>query len=405
MVRLIYILALLFLIATSPALSQSNKSARILHIEAEEALAKKKLNKALGILDECLKVDPYFYEAYYTRGLVREQLAEFDGALTDYNIYVERMPEHTEALFSRATLRYKRGQYELAKADFIKLLSLPPGETTTVFFQQDQFATSATKIFTTQGSSKAYIFNYLGLTETKLKNYEAAIKALDSAIALNPKDADQLVNRGLAKETSLDKDGAIADYQLALVINPEHSLARHNLGALTGTLGSAEDSEKLLIESIERNPELPYPYAQLAYQRFNKGDFKGALEEYNLAINIDSSDVNYLLNRGLVKEKLKDYEGSINDFTKAISLKPDYESAWFNRGNVFTKLNGLEEAIEDYSMAIFYNPRYAAAYYNRALNRNKLGITKEACEDLRMAEEFGQVISTKLKSKICKETN
>ena len=373
----------------------------MLHQEAEETLARKQLSKALGILNECLRTDPYFFDAYYTRGLVREQLAEFDGALTDYNIYLEHMPDHTEALFSRATLRYKRGQYELAKADFIKLLSLPPGETTTVFFQQDQFASSATKIFTTQGSSKAYIFNYLGLTETKLKNYEAAIKALDSAIALNPKDADQFVNRGWAKEIDQDKDGAITDYQLALTINPEHSLARHNLGALCNTPGSGEGSEKLLIESIEQNPNLPYPHAQLAYQKFNRGDFIGALEEYNRAIGIDSSDANYLLNRGLVKEKLKDYEGSINDFTKAISLKPDYESAWFNRGNVFTKLNGLEEAIEDYSMAIFYNSKYTAAYYNRALNRNKLGIIKEACEDLKKAEELGMSVKKSLQSKIC----
>ena len=373
----------------------------MLHKEAEGALAKKQLSKALSILNECLRTDPYFYDAYYTRGLVREQLAEFDGALTDYNIYVEQMPDHTEALFSRATLRYKRGQYELAKVDFIKLISLPPGETTTVFFQQDQFASSTTRIFTTQGSSKAYIFNYLGLCETKLKNYEAAINALDSAIALNPTDADQLVNRGLAKENNLDKVGAIADYQLALTINPEHSLARHNLGALSGTQGSGEDSEKLLIESIEQNPNLPYPHAQLAYHKFNRGDFKGALEEYNLAINIDSTDANYLLNRGLVKEKLKDYEGSITDFTKAISLKPDYESAWFNRGNVFTKLNGLEEAIEDYSMAIFYNPKYTAAYYNRALNRNKLGITKEACEDLKKAEGLGMSIKKSVELKIC----
>ena len=399
--RPIFILAFLLLFVTIPAWSQSNKSARMLHKEAEGALAKKQLSKALSILNECLRTDPYFYDAYYTRGLVREQLAEFDGALTDYNIYVEQMPDHTEALFSRATLRYKRGQYELAKVDFIKLISLPPGETTTVFFQQDQFASSTTRIFTTQGSSKAYIFNYLGLCETKLKNYEAAINALDSAIALNPTDADQLVNRGLAKENNLDKVGAIADYQLALTINPEHSLARHNLGALSGTQGSGEDSEKLLIESIEQNPNLPYPHAQLAYHKFNRGDFKGALEEYNLAINIDSTDANYLLNRGLVKEKLKDYEGSITDFTKAISLKPDYESAWFNRGNVFTKLNGLEEAIEDYSMAIFYNPKYTAAYYNRALNRNKLGITKEACEDLKKAEGLGMSIKKSVELKIC----
>jgi len=389
----------------SSTLAQSSKGVRVLHQEAEEALSKKQLIRSLEILNECLRVNPYFYDAYYTRGLVREQLTQFDEALTDYNIYLERMPEHAEALFSRATLRYKLGQYELAKADFIKVLGLSNGETTTVFFQQDQYSPSTTKIFTTQGSNKAYILNYIGLTETKLKNYETAIEVLDSAISLNPKDADQFVNRGLAKENNQDKVGAIEDYHLALAINPEHGLAQHNLVALNGMQGTTEDSQKLLVESIERNPGLPYAHAQLAFSKFSAGDFIGALEEYDLAIDIDSTDVNYLLNRGLVKEKLKDYKGSITDFTKAISLKPDYESAWFNRGNVFTKIEGLEEAIEDYSMAIFYNPNYAAAYYNRALNRNKLGLNKEACEDLRKAEAFGQPVGVKVKSTICKESN
>lgn len=401
----IFILIVLFLWSTNLGFSQTKKSQRVYLEEAEEALTKKQPTRALASLNECLRVDPYYYDAYYTRGLVREQIGEFDGALTDYNIYLEIKPDHAEALFSRATLHYKHGQYELAKADFIKLLNLPRGETTTVFFQQDAFATSATKIFTTQGNGKAYLFNYLGLIEIKLKNYKAAIAVLDSAIYINPKEADQLVNRGLAKELNHDPDGAMADYQLALEINPDHSLARHNLGALKSSDGSMEDSEKLLVESIERNPNLPYPHAQLAFHKFSKKDFKGALEEYNLAIRIDPTDVDYFLNRGLVKEKLNDYEGSLSDFTTAISMKPDYESAWFNRGNVLTKLNRLQEAIDDYTIAIFYDPRYVAAYYNRALNRNKLGMTNEACEDLKKAEELGMNIKKSLQSKICRIAN
>lgn len=403
MLRSIYFITLFLLTALGSALAQSNKSARSLHQEAEEALSKKQFIKSLEALNQCLRSSPYFYEAYYTRGLVREQLTKFEEALTDYNIYLESMPDHAEALFSRATLRYKLGQYELAKADFIRLLGLPSGETTTVFFQQDQYSSATTKIFTTQGSNMAYILNYIGLTETKLRNYEAAIEALDSAISLNPKDADQFVNRGLAKENNQDKVGAIEDYRLALAINPEHGLAQHNLVALNGIQGSTEDSQKLLVESIERNPGLPYAHAQLAFSKFSAGDFKGALEEYDLAIEIDSTDVNYLFNRGLVREKMKDYEGSIDDFTKAIALKQDYESAWLNRGNVLTKINLLEEAIDDYSMAIFYNPRYATAYYNRALNKKKLGLAKEACEDLRKAEEFGMIVKKSVQDKICKD--
>ena len=243
------------------------------------------------------------------------------------------------------------------------------------------------------------------MTETKLKNYGAAISALDSAIALSPNDADQLVNRGLAKENNKDVPGAVEDYKKALMINPDHGLARHNLGVLGATDGLKGDSEKLLLESIERNPQLPYPHAQLAYHKFNTGDFKSALREYDEAIRIDPTDVEYLLNRGLVKDKLKDYEGALADFTKATLLKSDYEKIWFNRANALTKLNRLPEAIEDYSLAIFYDPQYATAYYNRSLDRFKLGLTKEACEDLKKAEQLGMSIKKSVLNKICYTAN
>ncbi|MBK5279095.1 MAG: tetratricopeptide repeat protein [Bacteroidia bacterium] len=395
------ILFLMLLFLTSAAIAQSKRSARACHEDAEEALSKKKLELALELLNECLRSDPHFTEAYYTRGMVREQLGDMDGALTDYNIYLEYKPDRAEALFSRATLRYKSGLYDLAKTDFLNLLNLPAGETTTVFFQQDLHSSSTIKIFTTQGANKAYILNYLGLVEIKLKNFPAAIVVLDSAINLSPTDADPIVNRGLAKEGNNDPPGAIADYQLALKLNPENSLARHNLGVLTATYGGSKDSEILMLESIEQNPRLPYPHAQLAYHKFNNGDYKGALAEYNRAIALDSTDLDYLVNRGIVKEKLNDYEGSLGDFTNAISLKPDFERAWFNRGNVLTKLDRLAEAVEDYTLAIFYDPNYAAAYYNRALDRDKLGLKKEACEDLLIAKKFGQVIESRVISKIC----
>ena len=403
LIRRIFTLILLSVISLNLTFGQLKKSARIYHEEAEQALSKKNHARALELLNECLRIDPYFAAGYYTRGMVKEQLMNSDGALTDYNIYLEMRPDHNEVLFSRAILRFNKGQYELAKSDLQKLILLPAGETTTIFFQHDLYSSSANKIFTTQGSNKAYLFNYVGLTETMLKNFNAAIIAFDSAITLNPKDADQLVNRGLAKLSNEDFNGAKIDFQLALTLNQDHSLALYNLGVLAKTHGSLEDSEKLLNEAIERNPDLPYPHAQLAYLKYSRGDFKNAILEYDKAILIDSTDADYYLNRGLVKEKLKAYTSSLSDFTKAISIKPDFEKAWFSRGNVLTKLNRLEEAVEDYSLAIIYNPHYAAAYYNRALDRNKLGRTSEACEDLLKATEYGQAVDAKIKLKICKQ--
>jgi len=62
----------------------------------------------------------------------------------------------------------------------------------------------------------------------------------------------------MAHQEMLDTIGATADYQKALTVNPEGSLARHNLASLTAKKGNLKEGEKLLTEAIERNPEEPH---------------------------------------------------------------------------------------------------------------------------------------------------
>jgi tetratricopeptide (TPR) repeat protein len=103
--------------------------------KGEEALRSKSYKTALAHFNECLRLSPYFMDAYYSRAMAREGLGDKQGALTDYNIYLESKPEDKEALFSRAVSRYDYGQWAVAKEDFLKLLSLPEGgETNTVYF-------------------------------------------------------------------------------------------------------------------------------------------------------------------------------------------------------------------------------------------------------------------------------
>ncbi len=65
---------------------------------------------------------------------VHDHFDSLNKALTDYNIYLEYRPDHHEALLGRAQVRLRLNQYELAKGDLLKMLDLPLGETTAIFF-------------------------------------------------------------------------------------------------------------------------------------------------------------------------------------------------------------------------------------------------------------------------------
>ena len=356
---------------------------------------------ALEYLNKCLRESPGFADAYFTRGATREQLDDLRGANTDYNIYLELKPDQPEALLSRAIVRYQLGLYDQAKVDFQKLLTLPPGETNTIFFNQSASAKGSNQIITAQGNIKPQVYNYLGLVEIKLKNYKQAISWLDSAIQLKNKDADYFVNRGIAKE-AIEDSTAMQDYRTALSLQSNHALALHNIAVLKRKKGQSSSSEDELEKAIESDSSMLYPYLERAYQRMEGGYYKGALEDYNQALEIESKDAEIWLNRGHVKEKMDDLNGLYSDYTKAIELDEKFEKAWLNRGNVLSRQGRLEEAIEDYEVAITHNPEYAAAYYNRAIARQKEKKSVEACQDLNKAESLGLAIPEKMKKDICK---
>jgi tetratricopeptide (TPR) repeat protein len=392
------------LILKIPCLSQDKpKKPYVLYEEAEGAYNSGKHKEALMLLDQCLKANPGYMDAYSLRAAVREQLKDTDGALTDYSIYLEKFPDHREVLINRATLRYRMGFYEQAREDFLRLLLLPAsGETNAIFYKQSMSVEDRNPMMTmtAQGNHTSYIFNYLGLTEAKLKNFTQAKTYFDSAIRLNTGEPDYFVNRGLVKE-NLNDSTAIHDYEQALRLRPGHTLATHNLSALKSRKEQTASPEERLNKTIEADSTMLYPYLERAQQRYESKYYQGAVDDYSMALEIDGNNVEIWLGRGLAREKLKDYKGAFSDYTKAIEIKENFAKAWLNRGNVLLKLERYEDAIEDYNVALIYYADYPLAFYNRAMANIKLKKNELACADLKRAEELGMKVEGKLKAKTC----
>jgi len=368
--------------------------------EAEEAYNNNAWQTALGLLNECLKEYPGYSDAYALRGSVRELLNDNDGALTDYSIYLEQFPTHLPVLLSRAILRYKIGFYDQARDDFVTLLHLDPVGTNTLFYRQHPAVGDRNPVMTAESGHKSYIYNYLGLTEAKLKNHRRAVAFYDSAIMRNPNEPDYFVNRGLSKEV-LNDSTAADDYKHALRLNDHHTLALHNLAALEAKQGKTTTYEDRLTETIERDSTMLYPYLERAQQRFEGGYYEGAVDDYSRALEIDSSNEEIWLGRGLAREKLKDFEGAFSDYTKAIDIRDDFFRAWINRGNVLFKLERYRDAIDDFNAALVYQSDYAPAIYNRAMAKAKLKDKAGACADLERAEQLGMAVEKKVKGKVC----
>lgn len=379
--------------------AQRPPSAEQLYEQGIERLDNDQYKEALALLNESIKLYPKFVEAYTARAEVKERLNDLDGAMIDYAICVELLPDQYEPLFSLAVIRYELKLYELARQDFLKLLELPAGPTNRIMYRQTARGTGTDKIMTVQGAMKSELYNYLGLIETQLKNCRRGIVYLDSAVRLNQQEADYLVNRAFAKQACNDTT-AQDDFKRALAIDPDHSLTRHNR-AVHSRKNSVDQTEQELTAIIQSDSTLQYPFIARGFYRLTNGNYKGALADYTHALKIDNSDPQLWLNRGLAKEKLNDLTGAFSDYTQAIELKENFANAWLNRGNVLLKQKRFQDAIEDYTVAILHQPDYGYAYLNRGLAKHYQKLPG-GCEDINQAEVLGMKIDKPVKEEICK---
>lgn len=392
----------LFVVLVTSAFGQDRKVALRHFATGERAYLDGRYEEALEEYDRGLAMDPAHYDAYPARAQVREQLSDWRGAVTDYNIYLDAFPDNAEVRFARGLARYQADQYALAAEDFRQLLKTPvTGETKFIFYRQSLGGGGTDRLITAQGGIRDYLYNYLGLAESKLGNHDVALACFDSAIQLNPREPDYYVHRGLTRQEAGDRAGARSDYEAALGINPNHALAHYNLSTLVRAMGG-DEAEKMLDEAIDNNPSLPYSWMERGYYRLERGDYQGALRDYDQAVKLSPNDAESWLNRGIAKEKLKDLAGAYYDFSEAISLTPHFEKAWLCRANVLTKMQRLEEAVEDYTVALTYDPDYGIAWFNRAIVNHQLGRNNAACADVQKATALGVHGTTKLRDVVCR---
>lgn len=127
------------------------------------------------------------------------------------------------------------------------------------------------------------------------------------------------------------------------------------------------------------------------------GDYKGAIQSFDKAIEALPMDAHAWYNRGMAKNMLGEYESALYDFGTCIALKPAYEKVWYNRGLTKLYLSQYDGALFDFAQAIQIDREYASAYFYRAYVYELKGLYEFACIDYRNAAAKGYNVPIKIK--------
>ena len=117
--------------------------------------------------------------------------------------------------------------------------------------------------------------------------------------------------------------------------------------------------------------------------RLVMGDVEGSIDDQNKAINLDPTEIDPYINRGIAEEALGQWSLAKRDYDFVISQDSKNFSALYNLANVEGSISQWIKARDLFSKAALYNPGFAMARSSMALADYQLGNIDESEKELK----------------------
>ena len=309
---------------------------------------------SIQYFNQVVNAKPYLHEPYFFRGLAKFYLDDFTGAEADCSEAIQRNPFVVDCYQLRGLARVNQGKYAEAIDDYRNALHHAP--------------------------ENEGLWHNLALCYANLKEYDASIGVLDTIVRIMPGYAPALNMRAQVHIQQEDTVAALADLESSLKINKYDSEVYSTRALLYVKQERYEEAELDLTYAIHLNPKSNY-YINRALTRYHRQELRGAMNDYDLALDLDPNNVLGHYNRGLLRAQVGDDNRAIEDFNVVIDCEPENTMAIFNRALLLTQTGDFEGAELDLNRVLDEYPKFLYGYQCRADVRRKLGNLKEAEQD------------------------
>ncbi len=164
-------------------------------------------------------------------------------------------------------------------------------------------------------------------------DYMEALKRYDSLIDSQNSDALNLFRRAVAADAVGNTDKALADFNQAIRLDPQATLAFLGRGVLLAT---------------------------------RKRSYERAIADFDKVLVLEPDNVLALIRRGEALSQLGETGRGLADLDRAVARAPRSSQAYFQRGLIHSRRNETADAFSDYNAALERNPRSVEALTSRA---------------------------------------
>ena len=330
--------------------------------------------RALTAADLAIKYLPrkdaeYVIFAYTTRAGVYLHLGDTVKAMTDYDMAIKVKPDEGDLYEKRAQIYFEQERYDLAAADYHKMIELNPGDVMgymglgrnaneqrnwTEAIKQFDYVTKLSSDYSSGYSFRAE--SYIGL-----EKWNEATDDIVSALAL------EWDRKAMYLATTL-KEPAFTMLVSKMKIQSVKSPNEARWPYVMGTMYQHENQYKKAVEAYEeankRNAS-PAILRWVAHCYSEMGLYENALNSIDQALNMDSTDLVNLERKANILYEMGNAKSAIDVYTQVLNTQPEYAFGYYRRG-WFKELTGdFDGAIEDLSICVVLDPEESYAFETR----------------------------------------
>ncbi len=256
-------------------------------------------NEKLRYYGKSLEANPDFSDAYINRGLVKNELQDYEGSIEDYDKALKLDPKCSLAYNNRGYTKYKKGDYEGALADYNKAILLNP-KLNIALDNKAKLLDEVCLKDDDEFSAKFYLSN--GIQEINKGNFLEGLKNIDESLKHNDKSDVAYFYKAIAYHNLNNTDLAYENYTKTIELNKNMVDAYYNRGQLI----------------LKDNP-------------------KQALDDFVSAVALDSKFIDAYFAIAAVQKNLGQYEDAIKNLDKIIEMEPMAVNAKALRKLILTK--------------------------------------------------------------------
>jgi predicted TPR repeat methyltransferase len=225
----------------------------------------------------------------------------------------------------------------------------------------------------------------LGAAKAELGNTNGALADLNAALALQPgcPDAHFLVGNLLHRNGDLQ--GAITHLRNAVTFDPDYTEAWIMLSGLYGQLGEMAQVEDCCRRALALDPNLLDARMNHANVQLHQGKLDEAAENYREVLAQQPDFPMAWVMLGCTLRQAAQHQEAEAALRKALESNPMLAEAHFELGNVLKLTDRPEDALKHYQRALELNPESAEVHFGLGLLFHSLGQPDSALASYRQS--------------------